>query len=1573
MANEGIELEIYDGRDPSKLITVIAFRGSPTFLEEMEDVGAGTFSIRRDDEVFEDYPDLLTERRYIRIKVDGNYLGGMILFDKDRPEVSKDEAQGLEIPVSGEGPMAWLSDTVVLPDGGIQRTMLGSDRQFNFATREGTWYNPADWKNAFKVVKQSSMQENPWVYAPAEWPDAPNVWWIWSEDSINGAPAGKNYFRFELNVPASAKYKIFSAADNFFTVYVDGQAAIESAMNLESWTETHSVEIDLDAGTHIIGAEVENADDGSQAGLLLAVFKYGEAKTGTSAELVASTGDAGWKVTPYGKNPGWTAGEVLIQLFKEAKDRGVDFPNFIKLGFTATHDSYGKPWKRGDRFSCGIGTDTYLKVLEDMRDQGYVFWMDANTLTLHGSTDRGVDRSHGNAENITPIIFEEGLDILSAEDSIRGAIQNFAYVKTSEGWSTVTAQDSIDKYGKVETYISIDAPTNVAQEVAAHTLELNAYPRESATVTVYPSEGKIPFVDYQVGDWVTVRTAFGSRKRRVMSIALKEDENGRPNYSVEFDSVFQDLERKITKQINKLSGGAGNARVSSSGGVSSVRASLGAGGKFIRVPKAPYGLTVASIGEWSPTGNAYSTAYLDWYPATENADGSSSTITGFEVWGSYIDSLDDGYRLMSSVVTPKASITGLIPRKGMKFKVRTIGAGEGTPSPFSFEVTHYLNPPEELLGKPTKPTLATSLGTVSVSWDGKLISGGETKDAPSSMRDLQAHISLDNGVTYESSGQTLTSNGVIVLTDVPVGDKVMVKLQAIDRFNHPSDFSDVSEIIVEGISVEGLDLSELHSEIEDAKNHAQTIVDQSFGPGGQAIIAIDDAVSRAADGLSSITYSMSPPSGTSGNGHTWYQYSSTGNVIGMWSYSTDTSEWVPRAMESTTIASLDAGKITSGIIDAQRIGAHTISADKLIIGTPRNLIPNGAGEAGAPAAWASGLTWDASDYPSSADGSFTFATGATYYTPPVVKFSVEGSSKYFFEVWLKADKPGSAFYLELGTDVSGGITCLPDAVSGNVSQPSGAYPVSAYLVPTAWTKLTCYVETAASVGNAYVSNIFLNAAGGTETGATVKIAGMRLMQQITSTVIADGAITTDKLVANAIRAYHISAEAITADKIAANAITASKIEAEAITTNKLKAGAVTAAILSADAVNGKTITGATIQTTATANSGLKIDTTGLKLYNPSGVQIASINPSGIDLVGTFSTSNIILGVAQGAVQMGNSLFDAYVPVSGKVSKSGIQFLESGMGSHDQRLIYGKIYGHNSTIVVESPLGAAGGSTTNKDRTRVSVSPRELRLEASQNYTNVSSGRDNPRAAISLTPYGFTASSQVTSGPFSLTVAGDSLSYTAGDIAEKPVLYAKNDQWNIGRVFPGSHNLDPISQAYIRNYWTSGNGNMIWVQTAGHGKPGLTVFRGDIEVQGAFRVVDSSVKNFVMNHPEDDNLSIVHASNESPTSGIQYWNEHVPNSGILDDIGEAVIELPSYVDPIAKGLVALVSCVGKPYLIGSSEVEDGKFTVYGEPGRKFSWFVTGSRENYDFDVLIPRSDGQAPPPPLQGEEEQFTEE
>jgi hypothetical protein len=103
-----------------------------------------------------------------------------------------------------------------------------------------------------------------------------------------------------------------------------------------------------------------------------------------------------------------------------------------------------------------------------------------------------------------------------------------------------------------------------------------------------------------------------------------------------------------------------------------------------------------------------------------------------------------------------------------------------------------------------------------------------------------------------------------------------------------------------------------------------------------------------ANGKNTVKYSLSTPSGTGANGDIWFQFNGSNNIIGQWTYNTSSSSWVANQITSTVIANLDAGKITTGTLDATLVSIQSqpSSSDKIIFsGTNNSITFNVAGAA----------------------------------------------------------------------------------------------------------------------------------------------------------------------------------------------------------------------------------------------------------------------------------------------------------------------------------------------------------------------------------------------------------------------------------------------------------------------------------------------------------------------------------------------------------------------------------------------------------------------------------------------------
>lgn len=124
-------------------------------------------------------------------------------------------------------------------------------------------------------------------------------------------------------------------------------------------------------------------------------------------------------------------------------------------------------------------------------------------------------------------------------------------------------------------------------------------------------------------------------------------------------------------------------------------------------------------------------------------------------------------------------------------------------------------------------------------------------------------------------------------------------------------------------------------------------------------------------------------------------------------------------------------------------------------------------------------------------------------------------------------------------------------------------------------------------------------------------AGEIAANAVTTAALAAGVVNADKLAANSVNASKIVTGAITADKLAANSVTAVKIAAGTITSDKVAAGQ----------FKGYVFTGAVFQSSEAANTGMKLNSTALRMWDSNHNQTVYLDGEGRSnvLTGTFQT------------------------------------------------------------------------------------------------------------------------------------------------------------------------------------------------------------------------------------------------------------------------------------------------------------------------------------------------------------------
>lgn len=128
------------------------------------------------------------------------------------------------------------------------------------------------------------------------------------------------------------------------------------------------------------------------------------------------------------------------------------------------------------------------------------------------------------------------------------------------------------------------------------------------------------------------------------------------------------------------------------------------------------------------------------------------------------------------------------------------------------------------------------------------------------------------------------------------------------------------------------------------------------------------------------------------------------------------------------------------------------------------------------------------------------------------------------------------------------------------------------------------------------------------------------VHKIQASDIAANAVTTDKLAANAVNADKLAANSVNASKIVTGAITADKLAANSVTAVKIAAGTITSDKVAAGQFRGYVFTGAIFQSSEAANTGMKLNSSSLRMWDSAHNQTVYLDGEG--------KSNVLTGMFQ---------------------------------------------------------------------------------------------------------------------------------------------------------------------------------------------------------------------------------------------------------------------------------------------------------------------------------------------------------
>lgn len=477
-----------------------------------------------------------------------------------------------------------------------------------------------------------------------------------------------------------------------------------------------------------------------------------------------------------------TPGAVLKTVVDEAQDDG--WAPFLSYDFDADDDSAGVPWVNQLTIQYRPGTNGWV-VLKNLIDQGIVEYRTEQRLLRLFNPGTGVDHSDDNPPirvgrhaKSTPV--KRNLDDLLTDVTLfgdNGFVLEVNNPSAVPDLGTLTA--AIQQGG-------VSDPGTAALLAEAQLTKGEQVREQIRTTEAALTADYLPFIDYQVGDWVQGWMRGDWERLRVAELVLSKQLNGVVEVSPVLNDRFIDLLARLARRTAGIVGGA------VAGGTGAVPSDPG---DDSRAPKAPVGLVVSSTGYWS-NDTPLSQLAAEWTAVTEAVDNVAIQIGHYELWARLDDGADES-DVQTTTDGTVATWSPYAPLSEWLVKVRAISKN-GVPGAFSAEepVT-MLNPTDEV-DTPTAPQLTSSNGVVIVGWDG-LISGTPPTLPPAHFRQINVEFSGEESGDYARLGTLFIGNQRANYAGLGVGSLVWFRFVGVDSLGRESSPSTAVAVTVLGI------------------------------------------------------------------------------------------------------------------------------------------------------------------------------------------------------------------------------------------------------------------------------------------------------------------------------------------------------------------------------------------------------------------------------------------------------------------------------------------------------------------------------------------------------------------------------------------------------------------------------------------------------------------------------------------------------------------------------------------------------------------------------------------------------
>lgn len=995
---------------------------------------------------------------------------------------------------------------------------------------------------------------------------------------------------------------------------------------------------------------------------------------------------------------------------------------------------------------------------------------------------------------------------------------------------------------------------------------------------------------------------------------------------------------------------------------------------LIRKPKTPTGLATSSFVYFIPGGHPRAELSATFIPAEVGTDTQPISITAHQLLGRRVVTPAENFKVVAQAPGSPTELTaqGFIPGEPWEFKVRAI-ASNGVASTASDSVFHSFGTDLIAPPAPSKPTLTTKLGVVTVKWNGKDNAGGPMPIDTAWVEVVQGPGPTGTSIATLRAGE---GNNEHHITGLPYNTPVTIWLRAVDTSGNVSANS-VSETISTKPLVDtdliGRIIGDANIKLDAIK--AELIADgavlqDKLADNAVSLAKLDtatrDTLTNASENATlangRLTTSTAAPTLANGTGKPlgaiWYRYSGNGTLLGTWRW--NGAVWEAQAWGQDAIAagaivneklanlSINAIKIADNAIEAGKIAANAVTAREMVAGTITaasgilaNASVGNAQIADLAVTNAKIATLDAAKV----NTGFLDAARIEARTIAANKLLVGIGNNLIPNALLENVTSGlPAGWSRVGTAPANanaeGTATLPGVAMRLNGTGSQGWVASDFFEVVPLTEFSVGIRSQNRLTGSATINAFVRISwfdknkqslGSTQQGVPFTTGFEDFTYVFTAPVDAYYAQYGIIHASNATGGtwysgnYSMRTRAtgellvdgvIIARHLSVNSVTADAVLARAITTTKIATNAVTANEIAALTITASEIASNAITSAKISALAIQAGHIAANAITADKIEAGAITAVKIDTDAITSTK-----ISATAITSKHTITGAKFQTTATANR-GIEITTAGLTAY------------SSTGVATVLIDAATGGATFTGTIRNKVSGARIQINSSETRANVWFYTNTANAIAA----------SITSDPDGegLLLYGGA---TSGGVRRATLQLYEQGANSVAGWFLGQA---PTSGSTVQTMGYIRYNNSTWLtaaRTAEHTMSfrddGYTQFTGvGVQVYGNFTTFNGT-KNFTMDHPTKPEKVLAHASTESPHNGVEYWSdgfEEIPESGVLS------VALPEWFEALtaADHRVALLTAGSPAADLWAEPILDGKLVVHGAPYALFSWVVKARR-------------------------------